>query len=212
MERIQEIFRKARVVPVISPEGQADARKLGQALVDGGMLCAEVTFRSQTAPECLSVLTGNFPGLCSGAGTILNVEQARLAKSCGARFVVTPAFNARVVDYCLEQELPVIPGICTPYEVELALRKGLDFLKFFPAQVGGTAMLKALSGPYRFVTFMPTGGITVDNLNSYLALENVAACGASWLAPSKLIEAGDFDAITARCRQTLETSEKIHME
>ncbi len=201
MNEVLKLFCRERVIPVISGVGPQTGVPLGQALAAGGVTTAEITFRHREAPKLLKAMYELCPGLCAGAGTILNVEQAKNARSCGARFIVTPAFNPWVTDYCLEHDIPVVPGVCTPYEVEQALDKGLNFLKFFPAQAaGGTAMLRALAGPYGFVTFMPTGGITEDNLLDYLSLDNVAACGASWLAPQELIRKGNFDEITRRCK------------
>lgn len=203
-ENIGHKLVQAKIVPVLTIQNENIAGKLADTLALGGITCAEVTFRTKEAPLCLAQMVQAAPKLCVGAGTILNVEQAKNAKQSGAAFIVTPAFNPQVIDYCLEQELPVIPGICTPYEVEQGLRKELSLLKFFPTQAcGGTAMLKALAGPYGQVMFMPTGGITMENVCDYLALGNVAACGMSWIAPDRLIDSGDFETILLRCREAV---------
>lgn len=178
MKKVLEQIRQTRVVPVLTVSRPESGAALARALYNGGMTCAEVTFRTEQAAACLEQMAQAIPQLCVGAGTILSVEQARRARSCGAAFMVTPAFNEAVTDYCLSEGLPVLPGVCTPYEVGLCLEKNLTFLKFFPAQAsGGPQMLKALAGPFGGVEFMATGGISLENMAGYLALDNVAACG-----------------------------------
>lgn len=185
------------VVPVVEIERSEDAVELGKALLAGGLPCAEITFRTAAAEEAIRQISSNLPEVIVGAGTVLSVDQASRAVSGGAQFIVSPGFNPRVVDWCLEHQVPVTPGVATPTEIDMALGKELKVLKFFPAEaLGGVAMLKAIAAPYRGVKFIPTGGINAQNLADYLKLPMVHACGGSWLAPAKLISAGAFDEIT----------------
>jgi len=191
-------LRKLRLVPVIVIEDPASAPGLGRALSDGGLPCAEVTFRTAGARDALARLTAEFPDMLAGAGTVLTPAQAKDARDAGAKFVVAPGFSPGVVDYCLENDIPVFPGVATPTEIEAALSRGLSVLKFFPAEpLGGLAYLKAISAPYGGVSFMPTGGISLQNVGAYLSFPRVVACGGSWMAPAEWIAAGDFEKITA---------------
>ena len=192
------------VVPVIKLEKAEHARALGRAFVEGGLLVAEVTFRSAAAPEAIALLRKEYPELLVGAGTVLTVEQVEAAKSAGASFAVTPGFNPRIVDACLAKGLPVVPGINSPSQVEQALERGISLLKFFPAEAsGGVKMLKALHGPYADVRFVPTGGIDASNLASYLALSYVAAVGGSWMVKDDLVAAGAVPELAALCREAV---------
>ena len=192
------------VVPVIKLEKAEHARALGRAFVEGGLLVAEVTFRSAAAPEAIALLRKEYPELLVGAGTVLTLEQVGAAKSAGASFAVTPGFNPRIVDACLAKGLPVVPGINSPSQVEQALERGLNLLKFFPAEAsGGVKMLKALHGPYADVRFVPTGGIDASNLASYLALSYVAAVGGSWMVKDDLVAAGAVSELAALCREAV---------
>jgi 2-dehydro-3-deoxyphosphogluconate aldolase/(4S)-4-hydroxy-2-oxoglutarate aldolase len=200
MSDVFAALRACRVVPVVKLPNAECAEKLGLALVAGGLPCIEVTFRSAAAEEGIRILSG-IPGLLVGAGTIRSVEQARTARRAGARFVVSPGLREDVVKYALDAGLPVSPGVCTPTEVERALDFGATVLKFFPAEnFGGLGTLKALGAVYPDVPFMPTGGINADNLQKYLALANVLACGGSWLAETQLLSEGRFDEIQRRAR------------
>lgn len=201
-------LREFRLVPVLVVDDAADAAPLANALAEGGLPCAEVTFRTAQAAEAIRRMREAQPDMLVGAGTVLTPEQAAQARDAGARFVVSPGLNPVVVDYCLEQGIPVFPGVCTPTEVEAALQRGLRVLKFFPAEpAGGTTYLKAISAPYSMVEFIPTGGIDATKLPSYLALDNVVACGGSWMAPAARIQSREFDWIreeTARAVQTIQ--------
>jgi len=189
-------LRQTRVVPVIVINDADDAVPLAAALTEGGLACAEVTFRTAAAGEALRRICAENPDMLAGAGTVLSPEQAKAAKEAGAHFVVAPGFNPAVVDYCLEHDIPVYPGVCTPTDIEAALAKGLKTLKFFPAEpAGGVPFLKAISAPYTMVDFMPTGGINAANIGSYLAMKNIVACGGSWMAPNDWIAAKQFDRI-----------------
>jgi len=184
------------VVPVVSLDRVEDAEPLAAALIEGGLPCAEITFRTAAARESIARVSTRFPEMLLGAGTVLTVDQAKQAKDAGAVFAVTPGFDEQVVDWCLANKLPILPGVVTPTEINMALRKGLDRLKFFPAEAcGGIRLLKSLGPPYGSVRFVPTGGINSDNLGNYLTLPNVIACGGSWMVGKKLISAGDFEKI-----------------
>jgi len=189
-------LRAIRIVPVITIDDPDDAVPLARALVDGGLACAEITFRTPGAGEALRRIAAEVPDLYVGAGTVLTPDLASRALEAGAQFIVAPGFGPRVVDFCLERGVPFYPGIATPTEVEAALEKGLKTLKFFPAeQMGGLDFLKAIASPYVDVSFMPTGGINLTNVVHYLAFKRVVACGGSWMAPADWIAAKQFDRI-----------------
>jgi 2-dehydro-3-deoxyphosphogluconate aldolase / (4S)-4-hydroxy-2-oxoglutarate aldolase len=191
-----EQIRQTRLIPVIVIEDAKHAESLARALSDGGLPCAEVTYRTKAAGEALRRMTAAFPDMLIGAGTVLTPEQARSARDAGAKFMVAPGFNPAVVDYCQEHDIPVFPGVATPTEVEMALNKGLRVVKFFPAEpMGGIAYLKAIAAPYVDVEFIPTGGISDKNVHEYLSFKKVVACGGSWMAPADWISAGDFEKI-----------------
>ena len=192
LERISAL----RIVPVIVIDDPLDAGPLAAALTDGGLPCAEVTLRTPRALEALRRMAAEHPDMLVGAGTVLTPAQAADARAAGARFVVAPGFNPAVVDYCLADQIPVFPGVCTPTEIEMALGRGLSVLKFFPAEpIGGLAYLKAIAAPYTGISFIPTGGIGPTNLASYLAFPRVVACGGSWMAPNDWIAAKQFDRV-----------------
>ena len=184
------------LVPVVRLERVEDAVPLGEALVRGGLPCAEITFRTAAAPEAIARLVTARPDMVVGAGTVLNVQQARQASDAGAAFVVSPGFSPQVVDWCLEREMPVLPGVVTPTEIMAGLDRGLRIFKFFPAEAyGGIGTIKALSAPFGGVRFMPTGGISAKNLADYLALPAVHAVGGSWMVEGKLIAGEEWDEI-----------------
>jgi 2-dehydro-3-deoxyphosphogluconate aldolase/(4S)-4-hydroxy-2-oxoglutarate aldolase len=201
MTDVFERLRACRVGPVVKLPNVACAEGLGRALIAGGLPCIEVTFRSAAAEGAIRVLS-QLPELLVGAGTIRSVEQARAAERAGASFIVSPGLREDVVKYALNAGLAVSPGVCTPSEIERALDLGVKVLKFFPAEsFGGVGTLKAFGAVYSDVPFMPTGGINADNLVRYLALDNVLACGGSWLAETTLLSEGRFDEIERRARQ-----------
>jgi 2-dehydro-3-deoxyphosphogluconate aldolase / (4S)-4-hydroxy-2-oxoglutarate aldolase len=196
MADVLQQLKRHRIVPVIVIDDATHAEPLARALSDGGLPCAEVTFRTAAAAEALRRMTEAFPEMLAGAGTVLTPAQAKEAHGAGARFIVSPGLNPAVVDYCLEHGIPVYPGVCTPTEIEAALQKGLRTLKFFPAEpMGGLPFLRAIAAPYGMVDFMPTGGITLANLSDYLAYTRVVACGGSWMAPSEWIREKAFGRI-----------------
>jgi len=185
-----------KLVPVIKIEDLSGAIPLADALIKGGLSCAEITFRTSVAPRAIENIRNEFPQMLIGAGTVLNPDQAATAVKCGADFIVTPGFNEKVVSYCCEKDYPVLPGVCTPTEIETALSFGLKYLKFFPAEIcGGVNMIRTLSAPYPTVRFMPTGGVSLSNVTDYLSCKSVFACGGSWMVPAYLLNSGDFDGI-----------------
>ena len=197
-------LRTMKIVPVIVIDDSADAIPLGAALTEGGLPCAEVTFRTPNAAAAIARIAGEMPQMLVGAGTVLTPQQAARALEVGAKFIVAPGFNAAVVDHCLERGVPVYPGVCTPTEIEMALGKGLQVLKFFPAEAaGGLAFLKAVAAPYAGVEFMPTGGINLANLPPYLGFKPVVACGGSWIAPTEWIALKQFDRIRAETEKAV---------
>ncbi|HEX6925227.1 MAG TPA: bifunctional 4-hydroxy-2-oxoglutarate aldolase/2-dehydro-3-deoxy-phosphogluconate aldolase [Longimicrobiaceae bacterium] len=205
MQDALERLRQLRLAPVIVIDDPADAEPLAEALVAGGLPCAEVTFRTAAAAEAIRRMTKAQPEMLVGAGTVLTTEQAAQAREAGAQFIVSPGFNPVVVDYCLERGIPIFPGVCTPTEIEAGLQRGLKVLKFFPAEpAGGLSYLKAISAPYSMVEFIPTGGINAEKLPAYLSFRSVVACGGSWMAPSDWIRAGQFDRIREETAKAVE--------
>ncbi len=193
---IADTLSAYRIVPVIQLDRAENAPPLAQALIRGGLPCAEITFRTEAAAASIAAVSAAYPDMFVGAGTILTAGQADAAIQAGARFLVSPGFNPTVVEHCLQKGYPILPGVCTPSEVERALSYGLTWLKFFPAEAaGGVAMIRALSAPYGMVRFMPTGGINPGNVREYLACPAVFACGGSWMVPQDKINAGRFAEI-----------------
>ncbi len=197
MQEILEKIGKLGVLPVIKIDDAQNAIPLARALKEGGLPAAEVTFRTSAAEESIRRITGEFPDMFVGAGTVLTIEQAKTAIRAGVKFIVAPGFNPKVVDYCLAQGMLMAPGIATPSELEAAMEKGLKTVKFFPAEaIGGLNYLKSMSAPYSGVKFMPTGGINANNILAYLRFNKVLACGGSWMVKDELIAAQKFDKIT----------------
>jgi 2-dehydro-3-deoxyphosphogluconate aldolase/(4S)-4-hydroxy-2-oxoglutarate aldolase len=188
--------RQTGIIPVVSIPRLEHALPLAESLLEGGLPCAEVTLRTAAAVESMTEIRARFPEIFLGAGTVLSTEQAETAINSGAQFIVSPGTNPAVVDYCLSKGVTIFPGVCTPTEIEMALAKGVDVLKFFPAEpMGGVGFLKAICAPYRQVRFIPTGGIDQQNLGQYLALPEVIACGGSWMVKPELMNDGEFDRI-----------------
>jgi 2-dehydro-3-deoxyphosphogluconate aldolase / (4S)-4-hydroxy-2-oxoglutarate aldolase len=203
MADILERLRQIRIVPVIVIEDPDDALPLAGALMEGGLPCAEVTFRTPAAAESLRRIAEGFPDMLVGAGTVLGPDAVDVAVRAGAKFVVSPGFNPLVVDHALASGVPVFPGVCTPTEIEMAMQKGLRVMKFFPAEpAGGLPYLKAVSAPYVGVEFIPTGGIGPSQLAGYLGFRPVVACGGSWMVAPEWIRARDF----ARVRKEVANS------
>jgi 2-dehydro-3-deoxyphosphogluconate aldolase/(4S)-4-hydroxy-2-oxoglutarate aldolase len=199
-----EALRRWRIIPVIVIDEPTDAIPLATALLSGGIPIAEITLRTTGAADALRRITREHPEMFAGAGTVLNVRQAEQARRAGAHFVVSPGLNRAVVDYCLEHDVPVYPGVATASEIEAALEMGLTLVKLWPiVTLGGVEYLKLLSGPFGGVEFNPSGGITAATFESYLALKNVVACGGSWMAPQDWIVAKDWDRIRDAVRDTV---------
>ncbi|MDR2419292.1 MAG: bifunctional 4-hydroxy-2-oxoglutarate aldolase/2-dehydro-3-deoxy-phosphogluconate aldolase [Treponema sp.] len=206
MHSVLEVLGKIGIVPVIKIDDAAKAIPLAKALIAGGIPCAEVTFRTQAGEEAIRRINKEAPDILLGAGTVLSVEQVDRAMNAGAKFIVSPGFNPKVVSHCIAKEIPVTPGCSNPSDVEQALELGLDVVKFFPAeQAGGLDYIKAIVAPYPTLKFMPTGGINAANIAKYIAYEKILACGGSWMVSADLINAGDFDRITALCREAMLT-------
>ena len=206
MNELEEKFYETGVVPVVVLEDAEDAVPLAQALVEGGLLSAEVTFRTAAAEESIRRMTEAFPQMLVGAGTVLTKEQVDAAAAAGAKFIVSPGFDPEIVDYCLEKEIPVFPGCITPSEVAQAVKRGLKVVKFFPAEpAGGINMIKAMAAPYTNMKFMPTGGINASNLKSYLDFPKIIACGGSWMVKGDLVAAGKFDEIEKLTREAVQS-------
>ncbi len=186
-----------KIVPVVKLDRASDARPLGEALSEGGLPVAEVTFRTDAAEESIRIMKREFPEMMVGAGTVVNVEQAKRALDTGASFLVSPGISRSVVEFAIDNKLPVFPGTCTPSEVMIAMEYDLPVVKFFPAaQYGGLATIKALAAPFPSLRFMPTGGINAANIMDYLASDKIIACGGSWMVKDSLINAGNFEEIT----------------
>jgi 2-dehydro-3-deoxyphosphogluconate aldolase / (4S)-4-hydroxy-2-oxoglutarate aldolase len=192
------------IVPVVVIDDAALARPLCRALIEGGLPIAEITFRTAAAEAAIRTVAQELPEVLVGAGTVLTTEQAARAAAAGAKFIVSPGFNPAVVDYCLEMDLPITPGCSSPTDVGLAAEKGLEVVKFFPAEAaGGVKALKAIAAPFGGMRFIPTGGIEAANLNDYLSFNKVLACGGSWMVKADLIKAGRFDEITRLTREAI---------
>jgi len=184
------------VVPVVVLNDAKDAAPLAKALCEGGLPCAEVTFRTEAAEESIRIMATEFPEMVIGAGTVLTIDQVDRAVGAGAKFIVSPGFDPEIVDYCISKGIVVLPGCITPSEVAQAVKRGLEVVKFFPAeQFGGVATLKALAAPFTSVRFMPTGGISAKNLADYLGFKKIIACGGSWMVKGDMVAAGEFDKI-----------------
>lgn len=204
-EKMNQKIASYGVVPVVVLNDSKDARPLAGALVEGGLACAEVTFRTDAAEESIRIMSDAYPEMLVGAGTVLTIEQVDRAVNAGAKFIVSPGFDPEIVDYCLEKEIPVYPGTITPSEVAQAVKRGLTVVKFFPAeQFGGLSTIKALAAPYTMVKFMPTGGVNLKNLRDYLGCDKIAACGGTWMVKGDLIREGRFDEICQITKEAVE--------
>ena len=204
MYPVLEQIQKIGIVPVVVLDDAKDAAPLAQALCEGGLPCAEVTFRTAAAEEAIRIMSEKFPQMLVGAGTVLTTAQVDEAVAAGAKFIVSPGLNPKVVRYCLDKEIPILPGCATPSDMEQAIELGLSVVKFFPAEAnGGLKSIKAMSAPYTQLRFMPTGGVNEQNLGDYLAFPKIIACGGSFMVNDALIQAGDFAAITELTRKAV---------
>jgi len=204
MNKILEKISELAIIPVVKIEKAENALPLGRALLDGDLPIAEITFRTSAAEESIKTLTRELPNLLVGAGTVLTIEQVKKAVSAGAKFIVSPGFNSKIVDYCIENDIPVTPGINNPTQIEMALEREIEVVKFFPAETsGGLPLLKSMAAPYSGIKFIPTGGISLNNLSSYLSYNKVHACGGSWMVKPELISSGNFSEITRLTKEAI---------
>lgn len=205
MNKVLEEISKIGIVPVIALDRVEDAEPLAKALIDGGLPCAEVTFRTAAAEESIRIMASKYPDLLVGAGTVLTTEQVDRAVNAGAKFIVSPGLNPTVVKYCVDKGIPVTPGTANPSDVEVAIGLGLEVVKFFPAEAaGGLNMIKSMAAPYTNMKFMPTGGINASNLTSYLDFGKIIACGGSWMVNKDMLKNGDFDGIKNLTQQAVD--------
>ncbi len=206
MNKVLEEISKIGIVPVIALDDVKDAEPLAKALIDGGLPCAEVTFRTAAAEESIRIMASKFPELLVGAGTVLTTEQVDRAVNAGAKFIVSPGLNPKVVKYCVDKGIPITPGTANPSDVEQAIEMGLEVVKFFPAEAaGGLNMIKSMAAPYVNMKFMPTGGINASNVCDYLDFNKIIACGGSWMVNKAMVAAGDFAGIEKLTREAVET-------
>ena len=209
MDMMEQLSRIG-IVPVIAINDAADAVPLAQALIDGGLPCAEVTFRTAAAADAIKNMTEAFPDMVVGAGTVLTCEQVDRAVAAGAKFIVSPGYNEDVVKHCIDIELPVLPGTVTPSEVTAAENLGLKVTKFFPAsQYGGLNTIKALAAAFVGHRFMPTGGVSTANVEEYLSSSAIIACGGTWMVKPALFADGDFSKVEQIAREAMDVVKKV---
>lgn len=215
MNPVLEKLSAIGIVPVIAINDVEKAVPMAKALIEGGLPCAEVTFRTAEAEESIKRISTAFPDMLVGAGTVLTTEQVDRAVGAGAKFIVSPGLNPKIVKYCMDKNIPITPGTANASDIEQAIELGLDVVKFFPAEVnGGIKAIKALAAPYVNMKFMPTGGVNAKNINEYLAFDKIIACGGSWMVDSAMINAGEFDKIrdlTAEAVRTMLGFELAHI-
>ena len=204
MTTLNEQLANLKVIPVIAINRAEDAIPLGKALVENGMPCAEITLRTECAIEAIRIMRKEFPDMLIGSGTVLTNEQVDASIEAGVDFIVSPGFNPRTVQYCIDKGVAIVPGVNNPSLVEQAMEMGLRTLKFFPAEPsGGTGMLKALTAVYP-VKFMPTGGVSLNNVDDYLSISSVLACGGTWMVPTNLIDEGKWDELGKLVRDAVD--------
>lgn len=209
MSNVFDQIGKLKLIPVVSIDNAEDAGPLGDALRAGGLPIVEVTFRTSAAESAIRSLCSR-GDLLVGAGTVLSVEMAQRARDAGATFAVSPGLNPKVVEWCLKNSFPLIPGAVTPTEIEAALELGIKVVKFFPSEpMGGIKALQLLGGPYPMIRFIPTGGVGPDNLQSYLRTPNVLACGGSWMAPRDMIKSREFGRIAELVHRAVEQAANV---
>lgn len=203
-DKIIEALQISPIIPVVVIENIKDAVPLVQSLIEGGIHIIEVTLRSSCALEAIELIAKNVPKMRVGAGTILNPTQLEQAQNRGAEFLISPGLTIKLLEHAKKKDMPLIPGVSSSSEVMQALELGYNALKFFPAEYcGGVKLLNAFNGPFKGVKFCPTGGISADNMRSYLNLENVLCVGGSWLTPKNLIQNKEWDKITEICKRSL---------
>lgn len=204
MHPVIEQLKLVGLVPVIKLNDPEKAVPLAKALVKGGIPVAEVTFRAAGADKAIAAIAKEVPEVLVGAGTVITIDQVKQAVNAGAKYIISPGFDKEVVQYCVDNNIPITPGCTNPSEVSIATKMGLEAVKFFPAEaMGGLKVIKSLAGPFPKMRFIPTGGIGPDNLKDYLAFDKIIACGGSWMVPEKLIDNEDWDAITALAKEAV---------
>ena len=207
---VLQLMKKSGVIPVVVFDDTAKALTTANALFAGGVSVMEIPFRTAAAADSIKAVSENCPEMLVGAGTVVTLDQCKKALECGAKFIVSPGFDPEVVSWCVERNIPITPGCVTPTEIMAAMKLGLNVVKFFPAGVyGGLKAMKSLSAPFGGVKFIPTGGVDAKNLKEYLEAPFVHAVGGSWLCPKKEIAAGNFDAVTALCREASEIVREV---
>ena len=210
MEAAIKRFSEVGIIPVVVLNDAKDAEPHGQALMEGGLPAAEVTFRTDAAEESIRIMAEKFPDMLVGAGTVLTIDQAERAVAAGAKFIVSPGFDPEIVQFCLDRDIPVCPGVQTPSEVIQAYKFGLDHVKFFPAEnSGGLAMIKAVGAAFPNMKFMPTGGISASNVTEYLENSKIFCCGGSWMVKGDMIKAGEFDKIKEKVAEAAAIVKKV---
>ena len=210
MSTMADKFEELGVIPVVVLNDVKDALPLAKALYEGGLPCAEVTFRTAAAEESIRVMHEAYPDMVLAAGTVLTTEQVDRAVAAGASLIVSPGFDPEIVDYCISKNIEVVPGIVTPSELAQAVKRGLTRVKFFPAEAaGGLNMIKSMAAPYTNMKFMPTGGINAKNISEYLECDKIFCCGGSWMVKGDMIKAGEFDKIKDMTAEAVSLVKKI---
>ena len=212
---VEELLKQIEcmgILPVIKLNDAKDAVPLAKALCEGGLPCAEVTFRTDAAKESIAEMTKAYPEMLVGAGTVLNTDQVDAAVEAGAKFIVSPGLNPDTVEYCVKKGIPILPGCSSPSDIEQAIKYGLNVVKFFPAEpAGGLKYIRAIAAPYTMMKFMPTGGINPQNVREYLAYDRIAACGGSWMVKNTMIENNEFDRIEELVKEAVEIVKESRM-
>lgn len=205
MHEVLERIKEMGIVPVVVIDDVKNAIPLAKALCEGGLPCAEVTFRTDAAEEAIRIMAEQFPDMLIGAGTVLTIDQVDRAVAAGAKFIVSPGLNPNIVKYCVDKGILITPGCMSPSDIEIALENGLEVVKFFPAEpAGGLKMIKAIAAPYVNMKFMPTGGINIKNVKEYLLYDRIVACGGSWMVKDSLMKSGEFDKITELVKEAVQ--------
>ena len=213
LNKVLADIQKLGIVPVVKIDRVEDALPLAKALCEGGLPCAEITFRTEAAEEAIRVMATEYPEMLIGAGTVLTTEQVDKAMEAGAKFIVSPGLNPKVVKYCVEKGYPITPGTANPSDVETAIELGLEVVKFFPAEAaGGLNMIKSMAAPYVNMKFMPTGGINEVNVKDYLKEKVIACCGGSWMLSKELIKNKQFDTILKLCQNAKEIVKELSIK
>lgn len=208
--KVLDKIKACGIVPVVIIEDADKAKALGRSVLYGGLNCIEITFRTKAAAKAIEIIKKEYPEMTVGAGTVLTIEQVKIAAKAGAEFIVSPGSNPKVIQYCQDNNICVIPGVVTPSEIEKNLDMGITIMKFFPAEAaGGLKMIRAMSAPYGAVSFMPTGGINVDNVREYLKYNKIIACGGSWIVKSDLLEKNNYEEIAKLSREAADIVKQV---